>query len=92
MHRTSLIAILALSLAGCGFDGEPTAPQDPGAIADPGFGTPEPQLTVTPTNGWAATGQLRGLVDDVGRHLIRSAEQWSNASASSPNRSATSAT
>ena len=55
MRVSSLAAALALLVAGCGFDGGRTGPEDPElSLPEPDFTLPEPALatTGTTTNVW----------------------------------------
>ena len=54
MRGTSLGAALALLIAGCGLDRDPTGPDDPGGVFPEPVSIPEPELAgaAVATNFW----------------------------------------
>ena len=61
MRSTSLAAALALLIIGCGFDGDPTAPEDPElTLPNPELALAEPELAAAAatTNVWTTRAPL----------------------------------
>ena len=60
MRRTSLTAALALLIIGCGIDGDPTAPEDPGLTLPDPVTLPEPEFAATTlaTNVWTTKAPM----------------------------------
>jgi Kelch motif len=81
MRTTSLAAVLALLIVGCGIDPAPTAPEEPGApLPEPALPVSEPEFAAAtaPANVWStkapmptprsvlATGVVSGVIYAVG--------------------------